>query len=542
MRACRQRLCSSDVAHAVYDAIQRQRAYRAQPSASASAAHTPRTVALTLQSLAASLAFAETCTMRLLLQPPHPHAPRDVTLGVQPQRAYSAVRCAVTGRLIIARPPPTAPLLATLAAAVSDALGCADTLLIAHLLAPASVNASTGGVQRPRPAADLFDAAALAGQPGTAVRDADVPLLQLLPLRNFCAGEIVAVCVDDTSIVAPVSAASRVPSGALVAAAEARQARALAASSSGAGATTDAAAAATAAARAADSAADSAAAMTASLQQHAGTGTGDAAAVFAQHAQQAQRRFMLARVAADASPPADAIVYSVRLETAPGTVHPYPSTCIYTFSGDADPGAGSLSSVAHLPRADAAASGRSSGAASVLQVDVPRAAAVTRGDAPVQGGDGASVVGALRVAGGHAAQAAGALAQMLSAAGLPLDLERRELVERCMDLRSEAAVSAARAQDSQVRTFASFAYLCLSLSVQRWADARFGVVQAAVDEKNVQLEELRQTWTCGICFTEPISACFPNCGHLACWTCAEHCDSRCPLCRKRSHPLRLYQS
>jgi hypothetical protein len=55
------------------------------------------------------------------------------------------------------------------------------------------------------------------------------------------------------------------------------------------------------------------------------------------------------------------------------------------------------------------------------------------------------------VGGVHAAQA---VAQMLSAAGLPLDMERTELLDTCMALRSEAAASTERVRDVQVRSSA----------------------------------------------------------------------------------------
>jgi hypothetical protein len=121
--------------------------------------------------------------------------------------------CARSGALYVAEPPVGVPLSALLSAAFSRALGspvplpldalfgCKPEALarMAAALAPESAHGGSGSGSGP--AADI-EAAAEAGEPGSAVTGADLALVQLAPLRPYAAGawrrrrvvSMVAVC------------------------------------------------------------------------------------------------------------------------------------------------------------------------------------------------------------------------------------------------------------------------------------------------------------------------------------------------------------
>ena len=52
-------------------------------------------------------------------------------------------------------------------------------------------------------------------------------------------------------------------------------------------------------------------------------------------------------------------------------------------------------------------------------------------------------------------------------------------------------------------------------------------------------EQRRDMGECAICMQRTCNSAFP-CGHvIACYACALQCD-RCPMCRRRGQPIRLY--
>lgn len=105
-----------------------------------------------------------------------------------------------------------------------------------------------------------------------------------------------------------------------------------------------------------------------------------------------------------------------------------------------------------------------------------------------------------------AAEVVGAVGQMLATAGLRLDAEAGELMQRVV-------------------------------SLQQQLEERERQRQAAEAEARVQTEEaerIRSNWTCRICLTRPVDSVVRECGHVLCGQCASGLQGRCAFCRKRT--------
>lgn len=120
--------------------------------------------------------------------------------------------------------------------------------------------------------------------------------------------------------------------------------------------------------------------------------------------------------------------------------------------------------------------------------------------------------GAAQEAAPAAAEVAGAVAEMLRAAGLPLDLDRTELLRRALDADARATAADAAAAD----------------------------LRRAVAAHEAELEALRSSWACRVCFGRTADQVFVGCGHVFCGTCMPSLP-RCPVCRGASAKVRLFR-
>eukprot|EP00798_Chlamydomonas_sp_ICE-L_P006706 gene6706-3376_t len=128
-----------------------------------------------------------------------------------------------------------------------------------------------------------------------------------------------------------------------------------------------------------------------------------------------------------------------------------------------------------------------------------------RGSQPPSGGQGRS--GAV-----GSSELANAVRDLLGSAGLPLDLERGELLDQAASLRE--ALRAAEAQLKEVKE------------------------TSAAQEQ--ELESARTAWQCKVCMAADVECSYIGCGHMLCGGCASSLD-RCPVCRKRSQLLRVFK-
>eukprot|EP00882_Tetradesmus_deserticola_P020930 GHRQ01022620.1.p1 GENE.GHRQ01022620.1~~GHRQ01022620.1.p1 ORF type:complete len:116 (+),score=35.20 GHRQ01022620.1:458-805(+) len=111
-----------------------------------------------------------------------------------------------------------------------------------------------------------------------------------------------------------------------------------------------------------------------------------------------------------------------------------------------------------------------------------------------------------------ASELAGAVSDMLSAAGMPLDLDRRQLLQRA--LAADQALSQAAAAVAELR-------------------------QEAV-KRDQELEAVRGSWQCRVCFSRDVNQAFVGCGHMYCSGCMPSL-AKCPVCRTASGKIKLYR-
>lgn len=449
-------LSSSEFAAAVYSIIAAHAA--PLPELREAARAGPRGVSAALRRVAARLALVRELRTRLTLQ----RSEQDVTLPGR-ERVFEFVQ--PEGDVFIAQPPPGLPASQLLSTVLSRELGSPVALPLAPLL-EAGAGPGGGGpgalpglVSLLLPAGhdEVFEAAAAAGVPGAPVVDADARLLALQPLRRYAAGEIVAY---------------RRRSAAQDAAAAAAEARAAAAAGVAGG---------------------------------SGSGSrGQGAA--------AGGALCYARVMADVVPapgPAAALA-TVPLELSPGEYGQLLASQVFCFKSGTEGQDGGAGEAAAAPAAAsssrAAEDGGASTSSGVREVKgeaVELGAAVGAGAAS-GGGSGAGGVGA--------AQLAGAVRDMLAAAGMPLDLDKEALLQKALAAERELA------------------------------DARAALTTARreADRGRQRAEELQAAWQCRVCFSAECDAVFIGCGHTFCRGCVGSL-ARCPVCRKSSNRIRLYK-
>jgi sacsin len=379
---------------------------------------------------------------------------RSVTAPGAASRVYEYAE-ARSGVQYVAEPPEGLPLEALLAQGISRALGSPVTLPLHPLLA-AAASASLPALQPLLLAAGYdpcLEAAAQAGQLGSALLPSDAALLQLRPLKRYCAGEVVAY-------------------------ADAAEA--------GPGAR--------------------------------GGGGGEPVHRYG-------------RVVADAGPTAAAAaVFKVAVEVQPGAVVQLLNTQLWSFrSGEAAAGAGGGGD----SNGSSNGSGNGSGAAPVVSTaDLFADEAGGSGGGGQQGqGGGAGAAaqppaaGAAAAAGeaGAAGAAAGpryyevsaAVQELLSAAGLPLDLGRSQLLSELLAARE----SLGSAQKQLERA------------------------EASAKQHEEAADAAKQSWSCRVCFANEVQVAFTGCGHMLCQRCCDAVPEQrgCPMCRKYSGRVRLYK-
>eukprot|EP00878_Enallax_costatus_P022123 GHUV01023461.1.p1 GENE.GHUV01023461.1~~GHUV01023461.1.p1 ORF type:complete len:172 (+),score=65.22 GHUV01023461.1:1067-1582(+) len=111
-----------------------------------------------------------------------------------------------------------------------------------------------------------------------------------------------------------------------------------------------------------------------------------------------------------------------------------------------------------------------------------------------------------------ASEVAAAVSDMLSAAGLPLDLDRQVLLQRA--LTSDQQLNAATAALAELRQ--------------------------EVTKKESEFEAIRSSWQCRVCFSRDVNQAFVGCGHMYCSACMPSL-AKCPVCRKASGKIKLFR-
>jgi sacsin len=109
-------------------------------------------------------------------------------------------------------------------------------------------------------------------------------------------------------------------------------------------------------------------------------------------------------------------------------------------------------------------------------------------------------------------QLVSAVRDLLSHAGLPLDLERSELLEQAAALKQELEQSKRQLQAAEARA----------------------------KEQATEAESARTAWQCKVCFSREVECCFSSCGHLFCAQCASSLGNRCASCRKQGQVIRVF--
>ena len=111
-----------------------------------------------------------------------------------------------------------------------------------------------------------------------------------------------------------------------------------------------------------------------------------------------------------------------------------------------------------------------------------------------------------------ASELASAVADMLNAAGMPLDLDRQQLLQRA--LAADQAVSQATAAVAELRQEAA--------------------------KRDQELEAMQGSWQCRVCFSRDVNQAFVGCGHMYCSGCMPSL-AKCPVCRTASGKIKLYK-
>lgn len=222
------------------------------------------------------------------------------------------------------------------------------------------------------------------------------------------------------------------------------------------------------------------------------------------------------RVSSDCAPSPGQAAYRVTVETEPGVYDQLLSTQVFSFrSGIApEPGTGTPSMGTAQDNAagmygavsDSVESATAATASHSLSASGGTATGVTPTNLapPAAGVEGLQNVGA--------SELVGAVRDMLSAAGLPLDLDRTTLLQQAL------------AAEQELRS------------------ARSALVELRASESahESELESVRSSWQCRVCFTRDVDMAFLGCGHLFCSQCVAS-QRRCPMCRKESKTMKLYK-
>jgi sacsin len=339
-----------------------------------------------------------------------------------------------------------------------------------------------------------LEAAAQAGELGTSLLPSDAALLQLKPLRRFCAHELVAY---SRAVVLPMLPASSSP----------QQQH----DHQGPGLTSlllpppTIAAAAAAARRAAATTArvgDSTAPETSSQSMasaDAVTSTAiPAAGTSAEGSEPSPSPvpidLLYGRVTVNAEPAGDTPLYRVQVEVEPGVVVPLLSTQVWCFrtptAADTHTAAGAAQGAEPHEQVGAplaSAAGRGSGAGAQQQQRGQQQ--VPHTPAAAGSSTGAAVPSSVPSTSSPPVgppELVSAVKELLGAAGLPLDLGRQELLKQTTELQAALRTSRGALEEAQ----------------------------AAAARHQAELEAAKSAWSCKICFTRDVDAAFAGCGHM----------------------------
>ncbi|GAX84471.1 hypothetical protein CEUSTIGMA_g11891.t1 [Chlamydomonas eustigma] len=441
-------------------------------------------VATALRSAASRLVFVEELSTRVTA------AGNQATLmGGSSSRCYE-FSCSQTGQLYIARPPAGLSLSWLLSNALSKALGSPGVTLPLQPFLDAALNGQEqDGVLQPVVLPGGYDAdlerAGQVGQLGAPLLSADVQLLQLKPLRRYCAGEVVAVNRTHVASLQVLPAS--------------QQAHAAAAS----------AAAADAAEKRLTQAADAA-----GRREDPGRHIPLSAIDVGVH-------MVYARVAAHCGPKEGETVYYVPLEAMSSSstddVKYLLSSQVYSFmtstsklssQGEVVPDGNSrllggplMEEASASADVDTKGGNREaqSGVASMPFQKIPAKSSAHNSSSHLQVAGSAHLIGAVK--------------DLLSAAGLPLDLERAQLLQQAATLKE----SLSQAQQQLVK------------------------ITAESSRTQALVESAQQAWQCKVCFASEVDCCFSSCGHLFCSRCADSLRGRCAACRKQGQIIKVFK-
>lgn len=431
-------------------------------------------VAARLRSAASRLTFVPELHTRVALPPSGAAAPPSAATAAAAAGAGSRVyefSCARTGRLYLAVPPPGLPASWLLAQALSRELGSpAVTLPLQPFLeralgsaAPAGDDGGDGAAATGVGEEDLLqplllpggydpalERAGQAGQVGAPLLESDRRLLQLRPLKRYCAGDLVAVRRSD--LAAAAAEAGITGAGAPAAAAQ------------------DAASAAAAAALARATAGD-------------GTGAAGTAGATAGATAVPAEDMVYARVAAACGPQGDETLHWVLLDagTGRGDTLRLLSSQVFSFRSNAGGGPGDeagpqgpqqLQQPQQQDAGGARQPGASGGSSSSGGPTAPSSSTTgnTAAAAGAQQPDATAATAATAAPRVGSQQLVSAVKDLLSAAGLPLDLEREQLLQQATTLR-EALASAQRGLSQ---------------------------AQAQAASEHAEAEAVRQEWQCKV--------------------------------------------
>jgi len=205
----------------------------------------------------------------------------------------------------------------------------------------------------------------------------------------------------------------------------------------------------------------------------------------------------------DVSPPAGAAAYLVALEVEPGRVEQIISTQVFSF----------ISSTAAAGEGAAAGGGEEQGASSSSSgATLPGSSNGASTSAAAVNTDASGGGGVTNAAGVSPVEVAGAVADMMRAAGLPLDLDREQLLNQALAAQ-QALVEARRALEGE---------------------------RSAREAQESELDSLRTGWQCRVCFSREVDTAFSGCGHMFCSQCSRSL-SRCAVCRRASQQLKLFK-
>lgn len=187
----------------------------------------------------------------------------------------------------------------------------------------------------------------------------------------------------------------------------------------------------------------------------------------------------------------------------------------------------------------------------------------------------------------QASELASAVADMLNAAGMPLDLDKQQLLQTALaanaqlqqvrhactasqhglqqlkqggggtlplDMnflpRSGASMHVSRLLSVKCedccccacvcrQTKSKYVCMCVSACIVQASSAVAELRQEAA-RKDSELEAARGNWQCRVCFGRDVEQAFVGCGHMYCGDCMPSLP-KCPVCRKPSQKIRLYR-